>query len=489
MTPLYYCLLCLIALPTLLKLTLRFVIAPIKVHRSHGLAFKPGRELVDPASLSSEMREFIEAVTEHLRAAGFEEGSLERLAKTGVLGVETANMLLMNRVTGETAIIIGSKSASARSLAYAIRTDFSDETRLLTGFNAGIGVFPRNPSDIAETFPFVDDPRLILEAHRRQLKKHGRQNLPLRPLPTAQGIDQFQDWEWERNMRYPLTCGYYWVDHESGFFRTTWKGAFLMTWKLVTPIKQWRIARRNRRARRIWMDLGMPVPETRVPVDAPVAASLVEEKVADGATLPYESQLSEGEVRVEMGMSQAIVRAGGPTIQGVLRNQLSRIGLLVFFGSCFALQLYQWWQVRILVRSLPAAVAVSFPRPASFSIWLLAGIFAWNAYELVLAFKGARGISVAIASTSGLRLTTGNKKARFFPRARIEALSVFHRVVNTRTKRFYIGLTMYGQANHICLITGYDEPTVRGARNALVRAMGIEPDAPSESPVSVAVGQ
>jgi hypothetical protein len=486
MTPLYYCILALFALPTILMLVLLFVVAPINVHGSQRLAIKPGREPIDPASLSSEMREFIEAVAGRLREVGFEEGSLERLVKSGVPGVETANVLLVNRAAGETAIIIGTKSATIRTLVYTIRTDFDDESRVSTVFSASIGVFPRNPSDVAETFPFVDDPLLIVEAHRRQLKKHGRQNLALRPLPTKEGIDEFQEWEWERNMRYSVSRGYYWIDREGGFYRMTWKGAFLMTWKLVTPIKQWRIALRNRRARRIWMELGMPAPAINTALDAPVAASLVEEEVDDGRTLPYESQLSEGEVRVEMRVGQAIVRAGGPTIYGVLWKQIFHLGLLAFLGFFFAMSLYQRWQIRLLVRRLPAAVAIPLAQPIPFSTWLLGGILAWDAYRLVLALRVARGTSVVIASSSGLRLTTRKKKARFFPRARIESLSVYHRAMDGRTTGFDLGVTLFGQTGHICLITGYDEPAVAAARDALARAMGIEPDAPNTPPLTAA---
>ena len=47
------------------------------------------------------------------------------------------------------------------------------------------------------------------------------------------------------------------LDEAAGLYRFTWKGAFLSTWKLVPPVKQIRVALRNRQSRKNWGKIGM----------------------------------------------------------------------------------------------------------------------------------------------------------------------------------------------------------------------------------------
>ena len=51
--------------------------------------------------------------------------------------------------------------------------------------------------------------------------------------------------------------GFFYLDSRQEFYRLTWKGTFLTTWKLLWPIKQIRRAMMRRQNRRLLAEWGM----------------------------------------------------------------------------------------------------------------------------------------------------------------------------------------------------------------------------------------
>jgi hypothetical protein len=496
--PLIWVIVALSALPLVLNVLLRFVWAPIKVHGSQTLAAKPAYQPVDPATLTPEMREFFDSVAGRMRGLGFEVATFLGHPRSVVPGIYSAEALLVNRATDDLAVVIVTHGGSTRSLVYAFRTDFSDGSRVSTGVNPGIGVFPRSPEDVGETFAFVDDVALLYEAHRRLIARHGLADRPRRPAPRAGEEADYHQWDWQRSMRWPLVRGYHWLDERAGVYRMTWKGAFLMTWKLVPPIKPWRIALRDRRARRTWRKLGMPTAPAELSAGGAVSAEPLPQGPSAQAdprlmTLPpaapalgYEVGLNEGEVRIERGEGHATVRAGGPTPMQVLRRQKARIGWMMLFGGLVTYNLYQWWRLNQLLRSLPPGLVLrsrsrgQWPLPSSPIqspwFWLCAGMLLWESARLALSLRRARGLAVIVATPAGLRFTNsaGAIADGEAPRARIDSLSVVPRILGLGKRSFDLKLVLHGSSGGQLLLNGKDQQLVAEARDALAQAMGIE---------------
>jgi hypothetical protein len=494
--PLIWVIAALCALPLVLNILIRFVWAPIKIHGSQTLAAKPAWQPVDPATLTPEMREFFDSVGGRLRGLGFEEATFLGHPGNAVPGIHSAQLLLINRTTDDLAVLIATHGKSNRSLVYGFRTDFADGSRVFAGVNPGIGVWPRNPRDVSETFAFVDDPALLYDAHRRLIERRGFSQKHRRPAPRIGQEQAFQEWDWEHNLRWPLSRGYYRLDEERGVYRPTWKGAFLMTWRLVPPIKPWRIALRDRRARRVWRELGMPtasVPGERAPIRV---EPLSENMPTANPALGYEVGLTEGEVRIERGDGQTTVRAGGPTPIQVLVRQKWRIAWIVLFGAIITYHLYQWWRWKQILRSLPPGLTFRSRRGGPLYqsplispwTWLCAAMLLWESMRLALGLRRARGMTTIAASPAGLRFANspGATAEGEAARSRIDSLSVVPRIIGFGGKRLFdLKLSLHGSSRAQLLLSAKDQQAVTEARDALAQAMGIE-NAPAAAPVALA---
>src|SRR5213075_914355 len=96
----------------------------------------------------------------------------------------------------------------------------------------------------------------IHELHRRRVRHLGREGDPcVAPAPGTELAALTEDWHREGTRL--ERCGYCYLDELARTYRKTLKVAYLIQWKLLPPIVQWRTRLRDRRARRMWCELGM----------------------------------------------------------------------------------------------------------------------------------------------------------------------------------------------------------------------------------------
>ena len=92
---------------------------------------------------------------------------------------------------------------------------------------------------------------LLYELHRRRVERLRAQ----RVLAFEPAIEPGASIKWlrdlhDRTVQRQFAAGYYRHDEGAGVYRKTVKGTFLMTWKLLWPWKQIRLARHARKLRR-----------------------------------------------------------------------------------------------------------------------------------------------------------------------------------------------------------------------------------------------
>lgn len=248
----------------------QYVVAPLWVRASQTIVIRPNWVATDVGQLSWEVQEFISARVQQFHALGFEFRCNVHSAGA-VPGVQGFQVLLVNPTTGDIAVLIIASAALHRSMIFVIRSEFADGTWIATGSNPGIGMYPPNPACRYENFAWVQDAATMLEAHRRVLAQSGRSHVQ-RVAPAPGEEFRYMDYEWGRGNQWAVACGYRYVAPERGVFAFTLPGAFLATWKLSWPIKQLRIALRDRAARRVWQQLGMSTwiaPRPTVPLPLP----------------------------------------------------------------------------------------------------------------------------------------------------------------------------------------------------------------------------
>jgi hypothetical protein len=467
------------AIPAFVRLFRLFILLPIKSHGSRTISVMPRHQPVPRESLPPETREFFDFIARELHPAGFEEVGV--LGNSGLVSDASGALLrLVNRKTDEAVSAMMARAGTHRNLTYLIRTDFADGVRISTAVNPNVGVWPGNPRDATEVFAFVNEPCQLLEAHRRLLDRQGLSKDPRRQVAAT--LDQAiarADTDTAERVRWVADRGYYWLDETAGLYRYTWRGAFFTTWRQTPPIKQWRIKRRDRRALRLWRELGMPEPSEAPPLAraaSPMGSSLTDPTARQ---LLYEPVLEIGEVRVTCDSGHATVRAGGITPLQLLTRLRWRLMVAGVYCAGLAFHVHQWWRWRQTLKLVPPAVAAMMRQEAwrfvpLTLLWL--GLLAWEALRLVRMFRSARGNALVTASPAGLsfRNATGKLASAEIDRSGIGSLRVVTVPLGRGRSTYALLLRRRNAPRSDVLFTGSDFDAVTLARNALVQAMGIE---------------
>jgi hypothetical protein len=117
-----------------------------------------------------------------------------------------------------------------------------------TGNSRTAGFHPSDPLAHDLSAPQVTDPVVLWRLHCARVR---RLSSSMRAAPKfiqpGHEIEHFEERE-TRGLKRCLDRGYYYLDDKTGLYRKTLKGAYLMTWKLLPPIKQVRRWVNERRA-------------------------------------------------------------------------------------------------------------------------------------------------------------------------------------------------------------------------------------------------
>jgi hypothetical protein len=136
------------------------------------------------------------------------------------------------------------------------------------------GAFARVPGRDKERFRHVRDPARLYRIYQALLvRRYGatrRAALDYREDPAG-----FLGAAMARELRQQVDTGYFWLDSTADAYRPTWKGAWLMCWKLLQPFRDVGEWRTDRRAKTLLHELNLdgddPRPVPSPPSKAPVS--------------------------------------------------------------------------------------------------------------------------------------------------------------------------------------------------------------------------
>jgi hypothetical protein len=455
----------------------RWIYAPFVIYRTKSASVNPGFEIAAPEHFTAEMRDTLQHLLPDFRNEGF-EAMLTINHANGVPGVRGIQTLLVNRATQDVAVIIGSWSRATRSVVFAIRSEFPDGSKVVTGVNRGIGIFPPDPAGDYQNFPWVNDAATLCEAHRRRLRRAGKFDR-LRTAPAPGEEMAYSLAEWQRENQRHVRVGYRRLDADAGLYRFTLRGACLSTWRLTPPIKNWRIKRRDRKALRAWRELDMhdyrppfraspgaaaPAAATSSPYESPVAPA--------PSNLTYETTLREGEIREDQSPGQLTVRMGTPTVPRYLVRRWPTLLMIGLWCALLSLNIYFSWRIQITAirLGLPPRFPAFRVSTIVFLLFLLADVA-----KLLFAVISLRGTIVLTASPQGLtfRNAPGLTPAGHIPRADLEGLSV-HLHENRFRKKLYRLVAKTESNRRQTLLISADHPRLEHLRATLARTIGIE---------------
>ncbi len=240
---------------------LPFLLGPVVVRFAQKLRARPSFERVEPESglIPSEVFPFFNVTLRALAPEGFREAGY--LRQTGFApNVETWLLMLENRPAQEAALaLVGISTLPSQRGVKTRQVDFSSswegERSVTVSSGAFLSLFPPTPGILIQHFPGLDDPRRLLKAYRALVARHAPQGLARRYPPPGE-FEAFLVEAMRRELARQVPTGYLWLDAAGEFYRPTWKGALLMTWKLAWPVKPIRGWLQGRRARRLLAEVG-----------------------------------------------------------------------------------------------------------------------------------------------------------------------------------------------------------------------------------------
>jgi hypothetical protein len=244
-----------IVIPVATFAFLYLVIGPIMVRLTNRQCANPDFKPCGLGELPGEVSALFNETTGRLREEGFEPISCLWLPDH-VPMVTCYALLLKNPHLHDLGLGIAIHTTTGMKLHYvAFCSEFYDHTEITTNNCTEPGVFRKAPDKKLFSFPEIRDARHLYRAHRRLIERH------------APGVESFLPCEGNevlqvahsitKELREQAEFGLLYLDAKRDLYRPTWKGAALMTWQLVPPVRAIRRARLRSSARRLQSELAV----------------------------------------------------------------------------------------------------------------------------------------------------------------------------------------------------------------------------------------
>jgi hypothetical protein len=233
-----------------------YVVLPLRLRRKMWHAAHPKYVPTQVEHLTPLAQEGIRRLVHELAPDGFTvAANLHLAAGSGVSNTAGVIVLLVNRQ--EQAQISGISAVSGANAHWAVvaTTLFADGSRIVTANSSHVSGHPRNPSVDVINVPWIRNTRRLYAIHRARVAASSRASQP-RVLPDPGREAAFLEDQWRDEMQRLQRGGYYWLDDSPERYRMTLKGAYIMTWRLLPPFRQLRMALAQRKARRVLRALG-----------------------------------------------------------------------------------------------------------------------------------------------------------------------------------------------------------------------------------------
>lgn len=230
-----------------------FALAPLLIFFVQRQTADPGFDRVGPDAFPPDMQGFMRQIAGRMASQGFEPSAYLRKVDAAS-GVVAHLMSLTNEATRETAGVLSVRSS--KSAARAPKTHVEFCTEFVSGEEIATHncsfAFIMKPHPMKRMFRFaeVKDPLMLYALHRQVVERHRPRSEPFVPTRGTEHLHAAHGYE--KSMKRQEEFGYLYLDAAGGAYRPTLKGAYLMTWKLVWPVKQLRetFARRGAAALR-----------------------------------------------------------------------------------------------------------------------------------------------------------------------------------------------------------------------------------------------
>jgi hypothetical protein len=225
---------------------------PLLILAKNRISARPNFKVLDLKQINPDIARFLMSRAEALFALGFEEPTLLKMpgAATNVNGYL---IMVVNRKTGDKAMVtalIGTGPSPIQSLYVEFNTRFDSGAVFNTLNSAQLNAFTAMPMTIRTKVPGVNDLRVLYRLHRFVIEKHLPAGEPVVYAP-GQEIEYLTTYAFRQPCDEMVRRGWLYYEANAECYRPTLKGAYLMTWGLMQPMKALRQAAMYQRARRV----------------------------------------------------------------------------------------------------------------------------------------------------------------------------------------------------------------------------------------------
>jgi hypothetical protein len=242
---------------------LLYVVAPIVVKNRLTVKAVGTIHTVLAEQLPADVAAFIGATVQTLAPLGF-RAVLSAREEDMTPGVTCYILVFVNAATGDTAMaqfaISSLPRGPQRVPTIMFSTKFPDGSSVITT-TFSEPIYPPDPRVAAISLPDLRDATLLWEIHRRRRERLAPGAIGV-PVPQGREIQALAD-ENAKLLARVAAAGYLTLDADGERYRPTWKGACLMSWKLLPPLRQLRRARRRARARAELRELSIDLSPAR----------------------------------------------------------------------------------------------------------------------------------------------------------------------------------------------------------------------------------
>lgn len=225
-----------------------YVYAPLKTRRNQTKSIDVRYDPIELPNVAEDVSHQFFQASRWLASCGFQSrGTVSHhVANTGQ---DAFVSVWASSVLNDSAQIIGIRTPSPVGgmnvvTSVTLRTEFTDGTAIVTSNSSVASIFPPDPAISVVRCPRVHDVALLQRFHRARIERDrcGRMATLARVKdPMTRMRDEHRQ-TYERLIK----AEYYTLDDTGQFYVPTFKGAYLMTYRLLPPFKQiqkWRKAR------------------------------------------------------------------------------------------------------------------------------------------------------------------------------------------------------------------------------------------------------
>lgn len=219
---------------------LYFLGTPLLILLSQKFSANPQCNELQLHTLEPAISTFIMEKTRALFELGFDEPVLVHMPNP-TPGVAVYLVMLINRAAGDKAMVTAliSEASSLRTCYVEFSTRYVDDQVVDTLNSADISAFVPGEKIIRSQAPSVTDLSELYRLHQYLLRKNGNSGKKM-VYDEGQAIAYLKEYALKKTYNEQVSKGWLRYAADGDCYRPTIKGAYLITWGLLQPIKYFR---------------------------------------------------------------------------------------------------------------------------------------------------------------------------------------------------------------------------------------------------------